>query len=81
MFREVFNVSYFLNFLRPNPARPTRPTPNRNKEAGSGTENVLNPSLLAKTVEIIINPEIYIIRSVATNKVFFTILILIILKY
>jgi len=63
--------------LRPNPARPNKPTPNRNKEAGSGTENVGNPSLLAKTVGIIINPKIYIISSTATNMFFFTIRILI----
>ena len=75
---ECSIVSYFLNFLRPNPARPTSPTPNRNKEAGSGTEIELFPaSPLAKTVEIIINPKIYIIRSTEATKVFFTILILV----
>jgi len=29
--------TYFLNFLLPNPARPTRPAPRRSMVAGSGT--------------------------------------------
>jgi len=73
----VFNVSYFLNFLRPNPARPTIPTPNRNKEAGSGTEiDSITPLPSAKPFEIRINPKTYRIRSTEMMKLFFKIFIL-----
>jgi hypothetical protein len=67
----IIQISYFLNFLRPNPARPTIPTPNKSSVAGSGTGNPFNDPPLAKTVETIINPKIYRIRSTEATIFFF----------
>jgi len=44
--------AYFLNILRPNPARPTKPEPISMSVAGSGTGLVSGPSAEATGAEV-----------------------------